>query len=107
MSEPSEPVTVKILGKEYQIQCPLEERPDLFASATLLDERMRAIRHAGRVLGGERIAVMVALNLAHELLLTTKKLKMLEVNVPDRLQEITRSVEKSLTSHDSKAEDRS
>ncbi|WP_018876127.1 MULTISPECIES: cell division protein ZapA [unclassified Thioalkalivibrio] len=64
----SEPVRVSIMGKEYQIACPPDERADLFASASLIDERMRELRDGGRVVGAERIAVMVALNLAHELL---------------------------------------
>ncbi|AKJ95668.1 MULTISPECIES: cell division protein ZapA [Thioalkalivibrio] len=64
----SEPVRVSIMGKEYQIACPPEERADLFASASLIDERMRELRDGGRIVGAERIAVMVALNLAHEML---------------------------------------
>lgn len=64
----SEPVRISIMGKEYQIACPPEERADLFASATLVDERMRELRDGGRIVGAERIAVMVALNLAHEML---------------------------------------
>ncbi|WP_018880410.1 cell division protein ZapA [Thioalkalivibrio sp. ALE9] len=64
----SEPVRVSIMGKEYQIACPPDERADLFASASLIDERMRELRDGGRIVGAERIAVMVALNLAHELL---------------------------------------
>ncbi|WP_018872131.1 cell division protein ZapA [Thioalkalivibrio sp. ALJ16] len=64
----SEPVRISIMGKEYQIACPPEERADLFASASLVDERMRELRDGGRVVGAERIAVMVALNLAHDML---------------------------------------
>lgn len=59
---------VKILDKEYQVACPREERQALMESAQLLDERMKAIRATGAVIGLERIAVMAALNLSHELL---------------------------------------
>jgi len=62
------PVTVSILGKEYKVACPREEQSALIAAATFLDERMREIRESGKVIGGERIAVMAALNLAHEYL---------------------------------------
>lgn len=61
-------VTVRILDKEYQVACPPEERSALIQSAELLDARMRAIKNTGSVIGLERIAVMVALNLSHELL---------------------------------------
>jgi len=64
----SETVFVKILDKEYQVACPREEREALLASAQLLDERMKAIKRSGAVIGLERIAVMAALNLSHELL---------------------------------------
>ena len=64
----NETVCVKILDKEYQVACPREERQALVESAQLLDERMKAIRGTGAVIGLERIAVMAALNLSHELL---------------------------------------
>ena len=64
----NETVFVKILDKEYQVACPREERQALIESAQLLDDRMRAIRGSGAVIGLERIAVMAALNLSHELL---------------------------------------
>ena|SRR6187431_426832 len=64
----NETVFVKILDKEYQVACPREERQALVESAQLLDERMKAIRGSGAVIGLERIAVMAALNLSHELL---------------------------------------
>ncbi|WPL15441.1 Z ring-associated protein ZapA [Thiorhodovibrio winogradskyi] len=62
------PVTVQILEKEYRISCAPEERPGLLESARILDERMRQVRKSGRVLGGDRIAVMAALNLIYELM---------------------------------------
>lgn len=64
----NETVFVKILDKEYQVACPREERQALLESAQLLDERMKVIRGTGAVIGLERIAVMAALNLSHELL---------------------------------------
>ena len=64
----NETVSVKILDKEYQVACPREERQALIESAEMLDERMKTIRSGGSVIGLERIAVMAALNLSHELL---------------------------------------
>lgn len=61
-------VTVRIMGREYTVACPAEEHEALVASADFLNERMNAIRRRGKALGAERIAVMVALNLARELL---------------------------------------
>lgn len=61
-------VTIRLLDKDYQVNCPPGERDALLQSALLLDQRMREIRKAGNVIGLERIAVMTALNLSHELL---------------------------------------
>jgi cell division protein ZapA len=96
MSAPTEPVRVNILGKEYQVACPAEERADLYASASLLDERMRTVRDGGRVVGADRIAVMVALNLAHEMLVCSRNLERLQVRTPERLTALADAVEKKL-----------
>jgi cell division protein ZapA len=61
-------VEVKILDKEYLVACPEEEREALLRSARHLDTKMREIRSSGKVFGTERIAVMAALNITHELL---------------------------------------
>jgi len=61
-------LSIKILEKEYRIACEFHEQDDLKASARLLDGRMREIRQTGRVIGTDRIAVMAALNIAHDLI---------------------------------------
>jgi cell division protein ZapA len=61
-------VTVKILEKEYNVACPIEEKAALLASAELLNLKMREIRDSGKVVGLDRVAVMAALNIANELL---------------------------------------
>ena len=68
MSKPNEPVAVNILGKEYRIACDAGAEDELIGAARFLDNRMREVRGSGKVIGTDRIAVMVALNLAHELL---------------------------------------
>lgn len=67
MSQPNT-VSVKILDKEYQVACPPEQEAELMVSAKYLDKQMRGIRDTGKVIGLERIAVMAALNISHELL---------------------------------------
>lgn len=60
-------VTVQILGKEYKLSCPPDERDGLLQAAKLLDERMKDLKNGGMI-GMERIAVMAGLNLGFELL---------------------------------------
>ena len=61
-------ITVQILDKEYSIICPQEERANLVGAARYLDGKMREIRSSGKVIGADRIAVMAALNITHDLL---------------------------------------
>ncbi len=68
MKETRDGVTVTILGKEFMVACPEDERAALVAAAGYLDKKMRAIQASGKVMGTERTAVMAALNIAHELL---------------------------------------
>ena len=58
---------IRIQGKEYRVSCPPEEREALEAAVKLLDDRMEDVASKTRSTG-EKLAVMVALNLAHELL---------------------------------------
>lgn len=64
----SEPVTVRILDREYLIACQPEERTSLIAAAAYLDTKLRELRDSHRGGGLERIAVLAGLNIAHELL---------------------------------------
>ncbi len=68
MKEASIPVSVNILEKEYRIACAPNHKESLMDSAALLNEKMQEIRSAGKVIGNDRIAVMAALNIAHDLL---------------------------------------
>lgn len=68
MASESGSVSISILGKEYQIACPPAEEEALRKSARYLDEQMSRIRQRGSTLGFEKIAVMAALNITHDLL---------------------------------------
>ncbi len=59
---------IRLLDKEYTVACPPEEREGLLESARRLDSKMREIRSRGKIVGAERIVVMAALNVIHELL---------------------------------------
>ncbi|HJR72516.1 MAG TPA: cell division protein ZapA [Luteimonas sp.] len=63
----SEPVNVRILDREYTVGVEPDERDSLLAAAKLLDGKMREIRGGNRMAAVDRIAVLAALNLAHEL----------------------------------------
>ena len=60
-------LVIHLLDKEYRVACPAGEQDNLLAAARYLDEQMREVRDAN-VIGLERIAIMTALNMSHELL---------------------------------------
>ena len=62
----TEPVNIKILDREFTVGCEPDERDGLLAAANLLDARMREIRGSNRMAALDRVAVLAALNLAHE-----------------------------------------
>lgn len=86
------PVTVRILDRDYQVACPPEQRAALGLAANYLNARMREIRDAGRVSGTERIAVMAALNLAHEKFETEAAQETRLADVTQRVQNLRRLV---------------
>lgn len=59
---------VTIMGREFRVACPEGERQSLVEAAAYLDRKMREIRESGKVIGVERIAIMAALNIAHDYL---------------------------------------
>ena len=88
-------VSVRILEKEYQVACLPEERSELLDSAEFLNGKMRDIRDAGNIVGLDRIAVMAALNLAHELL-KRNRVEAMESEVTERVRQMRERVESAL-----------
>lgn len=96
MSTKSQPIALVIMGKEYKIVCDLEERDCLIRSAQQLDEQMRKMRDSGKISGPERIAVMAALNLSHELEMVKNQNAMLSQQLSDCLDHMRNKIENVL-----------
>ena len=62
-----EQLDIKLLGREYRVGCKPEEKEGLLAAVTFLDGKMRDLADKTNS-AGERLAVMTALNIAHEFL---------------------------------------
>jgi cell division protein ZapA len=73
-----------------------EERSELLDSAEFLNGKMKDIRDAGNIVGLDRIAVMAALNLAHELLKRNRN-EAIESEVTERLRQMRERVESALS----------
>src|SRR5262249_11010404 len=90
-------VSVRILEKEYQVACLPEERSELLDSAEYLNGKMREIRDGANVVGLDRIAVMAALNLAHELLKLRGRGESGDTDVGQRIRQLRERVEGALS----------
>lgn len=90
------PVTLSILGKEYRIACSEDERQSLLNAAQLLDQQMRKIHDTGKVSGNDRIAVLAALNLAHDLSQTKASDRSGSLDITDRLVNLRHKIESVL-----------
>jgi cell division protein ZapA len=89
-------VIVKILDKEYQVACPPEQEQGLLEAARYLDKQMRTIRDTGKVIGLERIAVMVALNTTYELLKKDTQVSETSVAGADQVKKLSERIDDAL-----------
>jgi len=97
MSDRTVRVSVRILEKEYQVACLPEERSELLDSAEYVNGKMREIRDGGNVVGLDRIAVMVALNLAHELLKLRNRSDGVDTDSGQKVRRMRERVESALS----------
>ena len=84
------------MGKEYKIICEPEEQDELIFSAQQLDIQMRKIRDSGKINGPDRIAVMTALNLAHELQIQKNQNSLLKQRLHECMTGIANKIENVL-----------
>jgi len=70
MSADPKALQINVMGREFRVACPENEQKELLEAVDYLNKKMDEIRDHGKVIGVERIAIMAALNIAHELLST-------------------------------------
>ena len=91
----TQPIDVIIFDKSYRIEAPTNEQETLKQAAKYLDEKMKEIRQAARGLEAERVAVLAALNICHELFENKKQSDMAQ-KMSQALQMLTGKIDKAL-----------
>ncbi|MEH6450188.1 MAG: cell division protein ZapA [Oleispira sp.] len=90
MANTTNTLTVSILEREFRVNCPADSQEELTCAAKLLDDKMREIRNAsntsGKALATDRIAVIAALNIAHQFQQLQNKQSLLAEEI-DRIDE--------------------
>ena len=89
-------VTVRILDKEYQVSCQPDEVQALKKSANYVDEKMREFKENSAVLGLDRLAVMVALNIANDFISETQKVESVQSTQDENLKALSGKLEQAL-----------
>ena len=92
----NEPVSIRILEKEYLIACPPEEREDLIRAAALLETRLKKARDSARGMGSERWLIMAALNMANELAKLQAREERSSREMGTRVRQMRERVERAL-----------
>ena len=98
-------VLINIMGREFRVAIPEGEEKQLALSVDFLNRKMRETKDTGKVVGNERIAIMAALNIAHEFL-STKAGKAValssvdEAGVKRRIEHFENIIEKALSEQD-------
>lgn len=90
---------VGIMGREFRVACPEEEREGLLQAVSFLDRKMREIRDSGKVIGLERIAIMAAINITHDYL-SSKPIAPDTFEYEQRLAEMSKLLDQALASQD-------
>ena len=96
MSSGNEAVSVRLLDREYTVGVVPDERESLMAAAKLLDSRMREVRGSNRMAAVDRVAVLAALNLAHELQQLRDEQQARNREVERTLQDLHRKLDSAL-----------
>ncbi|MCZ2721545.1 cell division protein ZapA [Marinomonas sp. 15G1-11] len=86
-------VSVNILGQEYKINCPKGHEAELTEAADYLNGQMQEIRNNGKIIGTEKVAIIAALNITHDMLSSRKYARSNE----QQLRELTSQLDSALT----------
>lgn len=97
MTTDAKPVSITILDKEYLISCTERERDQLYTAVDFLNKKMHEVKESGNVIGTERIAVMSALNIAHELLAYKHENDDYTSRIDDTIQRLQSKINDALT----------
>ena len=94
----SEPVSVHILDREFLIACTAEERSGLLDAARHLDTKMRELRANARAGGMDRIAILAALQISHEMLNARHREEQESARLAEKLQALNATLERAFVS---------
>lgn len=93
-------VSVRILGKNYNIKCPPEQADALRESAQFIEQKLREMKQHSGSANTDRMLVVMALNMHHELNALKSEKSQLSHSVEDKLNSIQSRIQSFLSQHD-------
>jgi cell division protein ZapA len=100
MTDENNLISVKLLDREYSIRCPENQEQSLQEAARYLDEQMQVVRQSGTITSADRVAIVAALNLTHELFQLRKQKSQYVDEVRDRVQTLQNKIENFLAAEE-------
>jgi cell division protein ZapA len=97
MSQDNHVVSIKLLDREYKIKCPAEDVKDLENSAQYVNEQMKKVQKLGSLTSIDRIAVVAALNICHELINLQKQNQQIIHSIEQRSRELQNRIKNVIT----------
>jgi cell division protein ZapA len=92
-------ITVRILNKEYQFACDESERTSLLSAADYLDKSMKTIKDKNSTMASDKIALMAALNLSHELIKSQSTNHFYDTEVMSTIKKLNDKLEQAITTN--------
>ena len=96
MTEEAKPVNVTIFDKEYLVACKEDERDQLHTAVAFLNNKLQELKRSGKVIGAERIAIITALNLTHELLAYKREKNVYNDKVDTAIRRLNSKIDRAL-----------
>jgi cell division protein ZapA len=100
MSGDGKGLSINLMGREFKVACADGEEKQLLASVDYVNQRIQEIKDSGKVVGTERIALIAALNITHELLIARTPKGFDTAELKRRIEALQATVDDALAEQD-------
>ncbi|MCB1583706.1 MAG: cell division protein ZapA [Marinicella sp.] len=92
-------ISVRILNREYQFACQDDERASLLSAADYLDKTMQEIKNMNSTMSSEKITLMAAMNIAHDLIKSQSTNKYYDTEVLSTIKKLNDKLEQAISNN--------
>jgi cell division protein ZapA len=92
-------ITVRILNREYQFACEEDERTSLLSAADYLNKSMQMIKDNNSTMSSDKIALMAAMNISHELIKSQSTNQYYDTEVVSTIKKLNDKLEQAIATN--------